>query len=144
VTREAGLAPRPTLQASPDRSAHRPFGADTALRFTGLGRDTLSLRLLFETEEPERKPADVRDVTSALFRLAAPAAGHGESPCPVQLYWGKTWSFHGAISRIAERIDRFSADGTATRSWISLEVEALPNPAGPSLMQVAFGPGRSP
>ena len=140
-TRESGLRPRPPSVG--DQAAGRgdigPPG--TALRFAGQGRDTLSLKLLFETGAEGRPDGDVRSLTRPLFRLAAPLPGHGETPCPVDLYWGKTWSFHGAISRIAERIDRFTSRGVATRSWVTLEVEALPRLSPRSLLTAVFGSG---
>lgn len=132
--REAGLAQRPASLATLASHDSRYGLQRPALRFTGQGRDTLTLQLLFETGGTGQPRGDVRELTAPLFRLAEPAAGHGEAPCPVDLFWGKSWSFRGAIARVAERLDRFTPLGLATRAWISLEVEALaPRQSRPAL-----------
>lgn len=129
ISRDAGLVARPaeiTDGIAPGEVGDERRLPGRALAFGAMGRTTLSLNLLFESPEtaPGRRPIDVRQLTLPLYRLAAPVPGQGARPCPVDLIWGKNWSFTGAVGRLAERLDRFSSAGIATRSWLSIEFEA--------------------
>lgn len=114
LRRDAGLAARPAPI----------FAPAPAPAFAGTGRTMLTLRLLFEA--PTGAPArDVRALTAPLHLLAARAPGRGDRPCPVDLIWGRHWSFRGAVSRLSETLDLFSPDGVAARSWLQAEFVSL-------------------
>lgn len=130
LRRDAGIVTRPAGLFGGDRrggSAPASAAPRTNLAFGGSGRSTLLLRLVFETASVnDAPPADVRKLTEPLYHLSAPVTGQGDRPCPVDLIWGKAWSFRGAVSRLAETLDRFTSTGIATRSWLKVEFEALP------------------
>jgi len=128
VRRLAGVRPR--------RSAGGQLSgaglADDPLLYTGGGRMELDLQLLFDVELADSTIAtdDVRDLTAPLWRLAenGPDRRAG-GPAVVRFVWGKSWNVRGVVSAVAERLERFTAAGTARRSWLSLR-----------LLRVAEGP----
>lgn len=143
LQRDAGYGGRTPAAIGKDPQATRAGGVISGpglpgrdVAFTGAGRTLLTLNLLFDDEwsalrGPERVLSiDVRTLTEPLFRLAAPAQGRGDRPCPVDLIWGKHWSFRGVVARVSERMDRFTADGMATRSWVKIEFESTPPARG--------------
>ncbi|MBX3569839.1 MAG: hypothetical protein KF914_17375 [Rhizobiaceae bacterium] len=129
IERDSGLAGRPKPIFREDAQQ-----AISDLAFNGTGRSLLSVSLLFETTpRPEGETADVRLLTAPLHRLAAEAGSGGRRPCAVELIWGKRWSFRGAVGRLAEKLDQFTRDGTATRSWLTVAFEEMPAAAGASV-----------
>jgi hypothetical protein len=126
---------------------------DHPLIATGGGVTELDLRLLFDTEvarldrgqgaEPAGglegaalAVADVREMTRPIWNLSENASGGGFSapPC-VRFIWGKSWNIPGVIVCIAERLERFDANGLPQRSWLALRMrrveEPEPRPAPP-------------
>ena len=101
-------------------------GADDAIVFTGGGRTTLELQLLFDVDLGEAArtpaPADVRDLTGPLWRLAENSSQErgGWRPPLVRFVWGKAWSVPGIVAALSERFDRFDPSGIPQRSWLSL------------------------
>ncbi|WP_217428247.1 hypothetical protein [Microlunatus speluncae] len=123
VSRLAGVRPRGTASG-------RLVGtglADDPLQFTGGGRTTLVLDLLFDVdfvEEGKVRPTDVRTLTRRLWMLAENSAEEAGSVRPplVRLVWGKTWNVPGVIIAVAERFDVFDPFGTPQRSWLRMKL----------------------
>src|SRR4051794_33683379 len=121
LTRTAGVEPR--------RSAGgRLTGAglaDDPLLFTGGGRTELNLDLLFDVDlAPARaQVVDVRQMTRPIWRLSENSAEvqRQRRPPSVRFVWGRAWNIPGVVTKVAERFDRFSDDGSPLRSWLRLE-----------------------
>jgi len=100
--------------------------ADDPLWFTGGGRTTISLDLLFDVDfvEAKARPSDVRALTRRLWMLAENSAEeHGAVRPPlVRLVWCKTWNVLGVIVAVGERFDAFDAFGTPSRSWLRIKL----------------------
>ncbi len=100
--------------------------ADDPLLFTGGGRTTVVLDLLFDVDlvEQQVRPTDVRALTRRLWMLAENSAEEhgGVRPPLVRLVWGKTWNIPGIIVAVAERFDAFDADGSPRRSWLRMKL----------------------
>lgn len=120
MTRTAGVEPRRS-------SGGRLTGAglaDDPLMFTGGGRTELKLDLLFDVDlaPGNVEVSDVRQMTRPIWALAENSAEVERQLRPplVMLLWGLAWSMPGVITEVAERFDRFSADGSPLRSWLRL------------------------
>lgn len=103
-------------------------GTAPSVGFAGAPVTTLTIRLLFEAPLDQNGGSmhDVRRLTAPLYRLAQRPLPGVDRPCPVDLVWGKHWSFRGTIGRLSELLDHFSAAGVATRSWTTLELRGMP------------------
>ena len=132
LRRVAGLQPRRSLGGTVTGINQ----SDDPLFFTGGGRTVLELALLFDVTLPGStvQTDDVRALTAPFWRLAentANRAGYGHPP-QVRFIWGKSWNIPGMIEAVAERFDRFTSQGVAQRSWLSLRLvrvnEPLPGP----------------
>lgn len=139
VRRVAGVRPR--------RSAAGALtGAeltDDPLLHTGGGRTEIDLDLLFDVTLGGGSVAteDVRDLTRPFWNLAENAGSRGPQ---VRFVWGKTWNIPGVVVSVAERLENFTPQGVARRSWLRLRLwrtgEAPPpSPdAGPPLDAAAL------
>lgn len=98
--------------------------ADDPLMFTGGGRTELKLDLLFDVDlaPTNVEVSDVRQLTRPIWALAENSAEVDRQLRPplVMLLWGLAWSIPGVITEVAERFDRFDADGSPLRSWLRL------------------------
>lgn len=98
--------------------------ADDPLMFTGGGRTELKLDLLFDVDlaPTNVEVSDVRQLTRPIWALAENSAEVERQLRPplVMLLWGLAWSIPGVITEVAERFDRFGADGSPLRSWLRL------------------------
>jgi hypothetical protein len=98
--------------------------ADDPLLFTGGGRTELRLDLLFDTElaPTEASVTDVRQMTRPIWRLAenSTEVERQRRPPSVRFVWGQAWNIPGVVTEVAERFDRFDADGSPLRSWMRL------------------------
>jgi nucleoid-associated protein YgaU len=98
--------------------------------FTGVGKTTLSLKLLFDTSLEAHKK-DVRTAyTDKLWKAARiknPEAGVAErkEPSHVLFTWGNTWSFEAVITNISQSFTLFLEDGTPIRSEVTLSLEQV-------------------
>lgn len=106
--------------------------ADDALLFTGGGRTELELDLLFDTSlaGSSVESDDVRQLTQPLWRLAEnhhDAEGRAR-PHAVRFVWGKAWNIPGVVTSVAEKLERFSAAGVPSRSWLRLRFLRLAEP----------------
>lgn len=129
VRRTAGVRPR-----------HAPGGpltgaglADDPLLYTGGGRTELDIHLLFDVSLAGSSvtTTDVRDLTGPLWALAENAGveqGQGRPPL-VRFVWGKSWSMPGVVVAVAERLEAFSSLGAPQRSWLSLRLWRVGEPA---------------
>jgi hypothetical protein len=122
VARVAGVRPRGTATG-------RLVGAgmaDDPLHFTGGGRTELRLDLLFDVDAADTTPVpvDVRALTRRLWMLAENAADEAGSvrPPSIRFVWGKSWNVPAVVAAVAERFDRFDADGVPRRSWLRLKL----------------------
>ncbi|MDP2354763.1 MAG: hypothetical protein Q8M31_01720 [Beijerinckiaceae bacterium] len=116
---------------------------DDPLVATGGGLTEIDLDLLFDTEidrelRPRLSPAedvgtdaqllpDVRDMTRPIWNLAEngePAEGFGALPL-VRLIWGRAWNIPGVMVSVAEKFERFAADGRPQRSWLRLRLRRV-------------------
>lgn len=115
LSHDAGLTPRPAPLFL-DRTAPAP-----AMAYGGPAETTLSLSMVFEASGD----ADVRAQTHWLYLLAQMRGAGLTAPCEVDLIWGKTWAYRGTIRTLEERLDLFSASGTATRAWVRLTLTGM-------------------
>lgn len=70
---------------------------------------------------------DVRSLTQPLWALAEtgePVDG-AIAPQRVRFIWGKSWNVPGVVIAVAERLERFDADGVPQRSWLSLRLRRV-------------------
>jgi hypothetical protein len=117
VRRVAGVRPR--------RSAAGALtGAelsDDPLLHTGGGRTELDLDLLFDVSLAGGSVTteDVRDLTRPFWNLAENA---GAGAPQVRFVWGKSWNIPGVVVSVAERLENFTSQGLARRSWLRLRL----------------------
>lgn len=127
--RTAGLR-RPVAGSGPVTGPHV---SDDLLLHTGGGRTELDLELLFDIETPstaQAAPGDVRDLTRPLWQLAENPTEANQPVRAVRFCWG-LWNVLCVVAAVAERLERFSASGTPTRSWLSLRLVRIPDPTPP-------------
>jgi hypothetical protein len=120
MTRAAGVEARTSTSG-------RLTGAgltDDPLLFTGGGRTELRLELLFDVElaPADAGVSDVRQLTRPIWALAENSASDRQRrrPPAVRFVWGRAWNIPGVVTEVAERFDRFAADGSPLRSWMRL------------------------
>jgi hypothetical protein len=120
MTRTAGVEPRRS-------GGGRLVGsglADDPMLFTGGGRTELRFDLLFDTDlAPGPSPVtDVRMLTRPIWQLAENSVEveRHRRPPSVRFVWGRAWNIPGIVTEVAERFDRFAADGSPLRSWLRL------------------------
>jgi hypothetical protein len=118
---------------------------DYPLVATGGGVTEFDLQLLFDTEvarlergqpdpaevsaDVDPGPADVRELTRPIWNLSENATADGFSAPPtVRFIWGKSWNIPGAVLCVAERLERFDANGAPQRSWLSLRLRRVDEP----------------
>ena len=134
VRRVAGVRPR----RSPGGQLAGAALADDPLLYTGGGVTELTLDLLFDTAIAGSSITtdDVRDLTGRLWNLAENAPSDGPYGCPplVRFVWGKSWNIQGVVAAVAERLERFSAGGAPSRSWLRLRLLRVVEPAQPEPM----------
>jgi hypothetical protein len=119
---------------------------DDPLIATGGGTTEIDLDLLFDTEiDNELRPnppagtdtggeiaalpslLDVRDMTRPIWNLAENGEnpdGFGAPPL-VRLIWGRAWNIPGVVMSVAEKFERFAADGRPQRSWLRLRLRRV-------------------
>ena len=118
VRRVAGVRPR--------RSAAGALtGAeltDDPLLHTGGGHTELDLDLLFDVSLGGGSVVadDVRDLTRPFWNLSENGAA-GATP-QVRFVWGKTWNVPGVVVSVSERLENFTPQGVARRSWLRLRL----------------------
>jgi hypothetical protein len=144
---------------------------DHPLVATGGGITEIDLRLLFDTDIAELErgiptaPApgvappivtetDVRDLTRPIWNLSENAMDRDFSAPPsVRFIWGKSWNIPGVIVHVAERLERFTANGAPQRSWLALRLRrvdepqarpAPPMPVTPLFEAPTIGPAAAP
>ena len=116
VRRAAGVRPR--------RSASGALAGaeltDDPLLHTGGGRTEIDLDLLFDVSLAGSNVVadDVRDLTRPFWNLAENAGGGTQ----VRFVWGKAWNIPGVIVFVAERLENFTPQGVARRSWLRLRL----------------------
>lgn len=81
-----------------------------------------------------RPPRDVRDYTRPLWELAENSDVSGWGVPEVRLVLGKTMNILAVVEAVAERFERFDANGVPGRSWMSLRLVRVPdaNPPAPT------------
>jgi hypothetical protein len=109
--------------------------ADDPLLFTGGGRTEIELELLFDISliGSTIQTEDVRDLTSPLWDLSENAVeddGVGR-PTLARFVWGKSWNIPGIVEAVAERLENFTPDGTARRSWLKMRFVRVGEPIRP-------------
>jgi hypothetical protein len=100
--------------------------SDDPLLHTGGGTTELTLDLLFDVSlvDPNSKVDDVRRLTGPLWDLAENFDRRGDYGRPPQMrfIWGKSWNIPGVVAAVAERLERFTSDGTPQRSWLRMRM----------------------
>lgn len=96
--------------------------SDDPLLHTGGGRTELDLDLLFDVTLSGGSVStdDVRDLTRPLWNLAE--NGAGGAAAQVRFVWGKAWNVPGVIVSVSERLENFTPQGIARRSWLRLRL----------------------
>jgi hypothetical protein len=107
--------------------------SDDPLLFTRGGSTELNLELLFDVTiaGSDLATTDVRALTGPLWDLAENPQGADSNKQPplVRFIWGKQWNIAGVITAIAQRLEYFSEDGAPRRSWVSLRMLRVSEPA---------------
>lgn len=169
ITRRAGLRAR----AGQGGTILGAAGADDPLIATGGGVTEIELHLLFDTDlrqqldpgataatadplagpaqppgeaaMPIRPEPDVRDLTRLFWNLAEPAQEpRTGAPALVRFIWGRAWNLPVAVTAVAERFERFGTGGAPQRSWLSLRLRRVPEPALRPETAIPAAPGLSP
>lgn len=70
---------------------------------------------------------DVRELTQPLWALAETGAlvDGAIAPQRVRFIWGKSWNIPAVVLAVAERLERFDANGVPQRSWLSLRLRRV-------------------
>ena len=70
---------------------------------------------------------DVRELTQPLWALAETGAlvDGAIAPQRVRFIWGKSWNIPSVVLAVAERLERFDANGVPQRSWLSLRLRRV-------------------
>lgn len=125
VRRVAGVRPR---RSAAGALAGAALGDDPLL-LTGGGRTELDLDLLFDVTLAGGSVAadDVRDLTRPFWNLAESG---GDGGAQVRFVWGKTWNIPGVVVSVAERLENFTSQGVARRSWLRLRLWRVGESAG--------------
>ena len=96
-------------------------------QFKGGDPITLSLDLLFDTNEFPPGQQDVRLITNKLWDMMKvtekrkhPITQKSEPPW-VEFRWGKTWSFTAVITSISQQFTLFMPNGTPVRSKVKID-----------------------
>ena len=141
--REDGLTIQRSSGATREQSSSLTGSnlSDDRVVSRGRGDTRLSLKLLFDVALPGStiRTNDVRDLTRPFWDLTE---YRGQSPQAlelrrVRLFWGKGWEIPAVVESVAERYERFAANGLPQRSWLTLGLmrvdDPLPSPEPPSL-----------
>jgi len=120
VRRLAGVRPRRSAAGALTGSAM----TDDPLLHTGGGRTELDLDLLFDVTLAGGSVAteDVRDLTRPLWNLAENAGPEAAGGPRVRFVWGKSWNVPGVVVSVSERLENFTPQGVARRSWLRLRL----------------------
>jgi nucleoid-associated protein YgaU len=108
------------------------------LEFSGGAPATLSLQLLFDTNEMHHhlnidmsKGRDVRKYTEGLWNMMKinenkinPDTKKGEPP-KCRFMWGNLWSFTAVITSISQKFTLFASDGTPLRAVVDVSFKQL-------------------
>jgi hypothetical protein len=80
-----------------------------------------------QPEPPVPLVIDVRALTQPLWAFAetGDAVDGAVAPQRVRFIWGKSWNVPGVVLAVAERLERFDADGVPKRSWLSLRLRRV-------------------
>lgn len=125
--------------------------SDRPLLFTGGGTTEVELELLFDVSLAGStiSARNVRDLTGPLWALAenSDEARYGRPPL-LRFIWGKTFNLPGIVVGVAERLERFTADGIPTRSWMRMRIVRVDakalrrerRPAAASMMEAVERP----
>lgn len=109
--------------------------SDDPLVAAGGGVTELTLDLLFDITLAGSSIGgdDVRQLTGPLWQLSENAReADGSRRLPVvRFIWGKAWNVRGVITAIAERLERFTAEGAPQRSWLRLRLRRIDDPPPP-------------
>ena len=70
---------------------------------------------------------DVRELTQPLWALAETGSlvDGAIAPQRVRFIWGKSWNIPAVVLAVAERLERFDANGVPQRSWLSLRLRRV-------------------
>jgi hypothetical protein len=113
----------PPLPAPPSVAEALQDATDQAAATTDTG-DAAPPPLMIAAPPPVM---DVRSLTQPLWALAEtgePVDG-AVAPQRVRFIWGKSWNVPGVVIAVAERLERFDADGVPQRSWLSLRLRRV-------------------
>ena len=113
--------------------------SDDVLLHTGGGQTEIDLDLLFDTELAAARQTteasavtDVRDLTRPLWQLTENTTDSARpAPSTVRVLWGKPMNVLAVVVAVAERLERFDAGGTPSRSWLRLRLRRVPDPTPP-------------
>jgi hypothetical protein len=128
IRRLAGVHPRPAAGGQLSGAGL----SDDPLLYTGGGRTEVELDLLFDISLSGSSitTTDVRDLTLPLWNLSenTPAEDGYGTPAVIRFVWGKAWNIRGVISALAERLEEFSPEGAAQRSWLRMRMLRVNEP----------------
>lgn len=142
--RVAGVLPRHSMNGQFTGAGLR----DDPLLYTGGGKTVLEFHLLFDVSLAGSSidTSDVRDLTGPLWNLAenTQSAGGSRRPPQVRFVWGKSWNIPGIVVAVAERLEEFTADGVPQRSWLSMRLWRVSEPAKDAAARRQIQPTFSP
>ena len=118
--------------------------SDDPLLHTGGGRTELLLDLLFDVSlvTGPTPVEDVRNLTGRLWELAENASGDdGYGRLRVARFiWGRSFNIPGVVTAVAERLEHFTTEGTARRSWLRMRFVRVAEPSLPTAAGAAASP----
>lgn len=86
----------------------------------------IDLELLFDVTlfDIAVSTGNVQDLTRPFYEITEPVKNvSGIKRChSVRMIWGKCWNVSGIITAITEKLEKFTAEGVAQRSWLSLRL----------------------
>jgi hypothetical protein len=121
---------------------------DNPVVFRSRGDTRLNLKLLFDIDliGSNRYTRDVRDLTRPFWQLAEYATSRSSSEAlpRVRFIWGQAWDIPVVVESVAERFERFTAEGIPQRSWMSLGLLRLTDEVPPADLPSQYVPSDIP
>ena len=135
-----------------DREPIQPLSrsklADNPVVFRSRGDTRLTLRLLFDVTLAGSSihTSDVRDLTGPIWQLAEYVQARSfQTELPrARFIWGRAWDIPVVVESVAERFERFTAEGYPQRSWMTLRLLRLSDELPPEEPPTAIEPAEIP
>lgn len=118
--------------------------SDNPVIFSGRGDTRMTLKLLFDVTlaGSSLKTNDVRVLTSPIWQLAEYSSilGVSDELPRARFIWGQAWNIPVVVESIAERFERFTAEGYPQRSWMVIRLLRLTDEIPPADQPSLYAP----